>query len=88
MISKVLIQRRINDIEHSILPQDIDSTYVKLGRIDILYWLINNEIEDKERVLTKIKRIQEEMIPLQANDVMYQEKQARIKELEFCMRDS
>lgn len=87
MISKVLIQKRIADIEHEILPQDFESTQINLGRIETLYWLVNNEIEDEERIITKIKRIQEEMIPLQVNDLMYQEKQARIKELEFCMKD-
>ena len=87
MISKLLIQRRINDIEHEIVSQDIESTYIKLGRIEILSWLLNNEIEDEEKVLIKIKRIEEEMIPLQVNDLTYQEKRARIKELQFCMRD-
>lgn len=93
MLSMTLIKHRITDLEYTIIPEtDRDGRFVHNGRLDILYWVIqNNELKTEKQILNRIKRIKEEI--LSTNQEMnkgsildYQEKIARIEELESILK--
>ena len=88
MKSLTEIQKRITDLETQITAQDITTTTIQNGRIDILYWVRNNgELKTDKEVINKIERIKEELIPItDINDLWYKEKTAKIKELENCLK--
>ena len=88
MLSIELLEKRISDLEHAVIPQDVFSTTVQHGKIDTLYWVRNGgELKTEQQINSKIQRIEEEMILLQPDDMWYQEKQARIYELKY-VRDT
>lgn len=87
MIDIYLLNKKINDLEHQIIPQDIYSTTIHRGRIDALYWLkhSNEIIRTDKDIENKILRYKEEMLCLDKGDMWYDEKSARIEELESIL---
>jgi hypothetical protein len=88
-----MIKHRITDLEYNIIPENNkDERFIQNGRIDILYWVIqNNELKTEKQIHNRIKRIQEEI--LSTNQDMskgsildYQEKSARIEELKSILK--
>ena len=88
MLSLNMIKHRINDLEHTLVPQDINYTLPHRGRIDSLYWVIQgNQIKSEKEIRNKIQRHKEELLCLNSDIskgsiLYYNEKIARIKELE------
>ena len=87
MIDINLLNKKISDLEHKLIPQAIYSTTINKARIDVLYWLkhSNEIIRTDKDIENKILRYKEEMLCLDKNDIWYQEKAARIEELESIL---
>lgn len=87
MLSLNQLNKRIFDLEHQLIPQSLDITYIHSGRIDTLYWIKNNNLmKTEEEIKLKIQRYKEELLALNdTTDMHYREKVARIKELEFVL---
>ena len=91
MLSISMIKHRITDLEYTIV-KDEDTKFINNGKIDILYWSIQDgEVKSEKQIRNRIKRIQEEL--LATNSEMgkgsildYQEKMARIEELEGILK--
>lgn len=83
MITLNQLNKRIFDLEHALIPQSEDSTFIHSGRIDMLYWVKNsNNMRTEEEINNKIQRLEEELLCLSDTyDMHYREKQARIEEL-------
>ena len=88
MLSLNMIKHRISDLEHTLVPQDINYTLPHRGRIDSLYWVIQgNKVKTEQQIRNKIQRYKEELLCLNSviskgSILYYNEKIARIKELE------
>ena len=93
MLSLNMIKHRINDLEHTLVPQDINYTLPHRGRIDSLYWVIQgNQIKSEKEIRNKIQRHKEELLCLNSDlskgsILYYNEKVARIAELEKLLED-
>ena len=83
MISINQLNKKIFDLEHELVPQSLDFTYIHSARIDILYWVKNSgNMRTEQEILNKIQRYKEELLGIENDfDLHYREKQARIKEL-------
>ena len=88
MISINQLNKKIFDLEHELVPQSLDFTYIHSARIDILYWVKNGgEMKTEEEIKNKIQRYEEELLGIEDNfDLHYREKQARINELQELLK--
>lgn len=83
MLTIQQIDFRIQELLRNIIDETSPEARINRGVIDSLYWLKNNnDLRTEEQVKLKIKRYEEELLGLNAEDVHYREKKARIKELQ------
>ena len=83
MLTIQQIDFKIQDLLRSVIDETSPEARINRGVIDSLYWLKNNnDLRTEEQVKLKIKRYEEELLGLNAEDVHYREKKARIKELQ------
>ena len=83
MLNIKQIDFRIKELLRSVIDETSPEARINRGVIDSLYWLKNNnDLRTEEQVKLKIKRYEEELLGLNAEDVHYREKKARIKELQ------
>ena len=83
MLTIQQIDFRIQELLRNIIDETSPEAIINRGVIDSLYWLKNNnDLRTEEQVKLKIKRYEEELLGLNAEDVHYREKKARIKELQ------
>jgi hypothetical protein len=82
-----MLQKRIFDYEHQLVPQSVDSTFIHAGKIDTLYWVLNGgNLKTEQEIRNKIERYKEELLIYTNNvDMYYREKLARIAELEYVL---
>ena len=63
MITFYQLEKRINDLTHSIVPQDVHFTTIHNARLEVLKWAKNeNEIRPESEILNRIDRYKEEML--------------------------
>lgn len=83
MLTIQQIDFKIQELLRSVIDETSPEARINRGVIDSLYWLKNNnDLRTEEQVKLKIKRYEEELLGLNAEDVHYREKKARIKELQ------
>ena len=83
MLTIQQIDFKIQELLRSVIDETSPEARINRGVIDSLYWLKNNnDLRTEEQVKLKIKRYEEELLGLNAEDVHYKEKKARIKELQ------
>ena len=83
MLTIQQIDFKIQELLRSVIDETSPEARISRGVIDSLYWLKNNnDLRTEEQVRLKIKRYEEELLGLNAEDVHYKEKKARIKELQ------
>lgn len=83
MLTIQQIDFKIQELLRNIIDETSPEARINRGVIDSLYWLKNNnDLRTEEQVKLKIKRYEEELLGLNAEDVHYKEKKARIKELQ------
>ena len=86
MIDIAMLNKRISELETSLVPQSIDYTVPHHARIEILYWVKNKgEIKTEEQIKNKLNRLQEELFILKQDDVFYKAKLSQIEELKYCL---
>ena len=83
MLTIQQIDFKIQELLRSVIDETSPEARINRGVIDSLCWLKNNnDLRTEEQVKLKIKRYEEELLGLNAEDVHYREKKARIKELQ------
>ena len=82
MLDKNQIKKRISEVCCVMNNIDEYSKIIDSGKIDILNWCID---KTEEELLNKIQRLKEEMLCLTSNALFYQEKQAKIDEINYCL---
>ena len=86
MLTIQQIDFKIQELLRSVIDETSPEARINRGVIDSLYWLKNNnDPRTEEQVKLKIKRYEEELLGLNAEDVHYREKKARIKELQSAI---
>lgn len=88
MLSINQLDKKIFDLEHELVPQSLDFTYIHSARIDILYWVKNSgNMKTEQDIKNKIKRYEEELLCIPNEfDLHYREKKARINELQELLK--
>ena len=84
MITYYQLQKRINDLTHQIIPQDINFTTIHSSKIDVLKWccLENEQLRTEQEILNRIQRYNEELLAFNDDkNLMYKQTKARIEEL-------
>lgn len=83
MITFYQLEKRINDLTHSIVPQDVYFTTIHNARLEVLKWVKNeNEIRPECEILNRIDRYKEEMLAFpDESNLWYKALKVRIEEL-------
>ena len=90
MISKYQLQKRINDVQHEIVPPDRYFENLHRARLDILNWIKKEEgIRSEEELSIKIDRYKEELLAYSDyNSLQFKEIMVRIEELQNAINNN
>lgn len=82
MLTFYQLEKRINDISHEIVPQDINFTTLHSAKLDVLKWCrLEGEVRNKEEILNRIQRYNEELLACTEDNIMSRQIKVRIEEL-------